>query len=183
MNLNNISNGTWNIISNYLNYNFNKLSVATSKLQGVSLVTFKGVYTSETELKNLQELSNPGDYAFVITENNTSFKVYYADLNSGWTTDDGTYGKKGFSINYLKEDFEKQNFDGIFACGPLPMLRSVKEFAESKNVYCQVSLEEIMGCGVGACLGCAVKYKSETEDTYKRVCKEGPVFNAHNVEF
>ena len=62
------------------------------------------------------------------------------------------------------------------------MLRSVKEFAESKNVYCQISLEEIMGCGIGACLGCAVKYKSETEETYKRVCKEGPVFNARNVE-
>lgn len=98
------------------------------------------------------------------------------------STDDGTYGKEGFAINYLKEDFEKQNFDGIFACGPLPMLKSIKEFAESKNVYCQISLEEIMGCGIGACLGCAVKYKTETEETYKRVCKEGPVFNSLNVE-
>ena len=115
---------------------------------------------------------------FVMLED--EFKVVSDNLLV--TTDDGTYEKKGFSINYLKEDFEKQNFDGIFACGPLPMLRSVKEFAESKNVYCQISLEEIMGCGIGACLGCAVKYKSETEETYKRVCKEVPVFNARNVE-
>ena len=115
---------------------------------------------------------------FVMLED--EFKVVSDNLLV--TTDDGTYEKKGFSINYLKEDFEKQNFDGIFACGPLPMLRSVREFAESQNVYCQISLEEIMGCGIGACLGCAVKYKSETEETYKRVCKEGPVFNARNVE-
>jgi len=102
MNLNNISTGTWNKISNYLNYNFNKLSVATGKLQGVSLVTFKGVYTSETELKNLQTDPEPGDYAFVITENNTAFKIYYADLNSGWVTDNGTYDPEVILKDYIE---------------------------------------------------------------------------------
>jgi hypothetical protein len=102
MNLNNISTGTWNKISNYLNYNFNKLSVATGKLQGVSLVTFKGVYTSETELKTLQGTPIPGDYAFVITGNNTSFKIYYADLNSGWITDDGTYDPEVILKDYIE---------------------------------------------------------------------------------
>lgn len=97
-------------------------------------------------------------------------------------TDDGSYSKNGYAIDYLKEDVQKLNIDGIFACGPLPMLQRVKEFAESQNIYCQISLEEIMGCGIGACLGCAVKYKTETEDTFKRVCKEGPVFNALEVE-
>lgn len=102
MNLNNISTGTWNKISNYLNYNFNKLSVATGKLQGVSLVTFKGVYTSETELKNLQADPEPGDYAFVITENNTSFKIYYTNLNSGWVTDNGTYDPEVILKDYIE---------------------------------------------------------------------------------
>ena len=102
MNLNNISSGTWNKISNYLNYNFNKLSVATGKLQGVSLVTFKGVYTSETELKNLQADPEPGDYAFVITENNTAFKIYYTNLNSGWVTDDGTYDPEVILRDYIE---------------------------------------------------------------------------------
>lgn len=102
MNLNNISNGTWNKISNYLNYNFNKLSVATGKLQGVTLLTFKGVYTSDTELKTLQDTQSPGDYAFVITENNTSFKVYYTDLNCEWVTDDGTYDPEVILKDYIE---------------------------------------------------------------------------------
>ena len=102
MNLNNISNGTWNKISNYLNYNFNKLSVETGKLQGVTLLTFKGVYTSETELRTLQEAPIPGDYAFVITENNTSFRIYYANLNSGWVTDNGIYDPEVILKDYIE---------------------------------------------------------------------------------
>ena len=102
MNLNNISSGTWNKISNYLNYNFNKLSVATGKLQGVSLVTFKGVYTSETELKNLQADPEPGDYAFVITEDNTAFKIYYTGVYGGWVTDDGTYDPEVILKDYIE---------------------------------------------------------------------------------
>ena len=102
MNLNNISTGTWNKISNYLNYNFNKLSVETGKLQGVTLLTFKGVYTSEIELKTLHGIPIPGDYAFVITENNTSFKVYYANLNCEWITDDGTYDPEVILKDYIE---------------------------------------------------------------------------------
>ena len=98
------------------------------------------------------------------------------------STDDGSYGKNGFAINFLKVDIEKNPVDCIFACGPLPMLKAVQALAKEKNIPCQISLEEKMGCGIGACLGCAVKYKTETEDTFKRVCKEGPVFNSLEVE-
>lgn len=98
------------------------------------------------------------------------------------STDDGSYGKYGFAINFLKEDIEKNPIDCIFACGPLPMLKAVQALAKEKNIPCQISLEEKMGCGIGACLGCAVKYKTEKEDTFKRVCKEGPVFYSNNVE-
>ena len=98
------------------------------------------------------------------------------------TTDDGSYMKKGYAIEYLKEDYEKSNFDAIFACGPTPMLKAVKEFAESKNVFAEVSLEERMGCGIGACLGCATKILEGDSFKYGHVCKDGPVFNVNRVE-
>ncbi len=97
-------------------------------------------------------------------------------------TDDGSYGANGFVIDFMKEDIKKNGIDCIFACGPLPMLKSVQAYAKENNIACQISLEEKMGCGIGACIGCAVKYKTEKEDTFKRVCKEGPVFKATEVE-
>ena len=99
------------------------------------------------------------------------------------TTDDGTYGKNGYAIDYLKSDIDSSNIDGIFACGPLPMLQKVKELAESKDIYCQISLEQRMACGIGACMGCSVKLNT-SDDTvkYARVCKDGPVFEAKDVD-
>lgn len=100
------------------------------------------------------------------------------------TTDDGTYAQKGFAIDFLKEDFEKEKIDCIFACGPLPMLKAVKAYAMEKNIPCQVSLEEKMACGMGVCLGCAVRKSSSTPENpqYWHVCKAGPVFQAKDVE-
>lgn len=98
------------------------------------------------------------------------------------TTDDGSYKEKGYAINVLKEDCKNEKPDMIYACGPLPMLKAVREFAIEENIPCQISLEERMGCGVGACLGCAVKVISGKEPRYGHVCKEGPVFNAKDVE-
>ncbi len=97
------------------------------------------------------------------------------------TTDDGSYQKSGFAINYLKADCEKQKPDCIYACGPLPMLKAVRDFANEMNIPAQVSLEERMGCGIGICLGCAVKDKHA--EGYKHVCKDGPVFDVNDVEF
>lgn len=98
------------------------------------------------------------------------------------TTDDGTYGNNGFAINYLKEDLNKETIDQIYACGPLPMLKAVKELAKEKNIPCQISLEERMGCGIGVCLGCAVKISAGDQTVYGHVCKAGPVFDANMVE-
>ncbi len=97
------------------------------------------------------------------------------------TTDDGSYGQKGFAIDYLKEDCQKEKPDCIYACGPLPMLKVVRDFAIQNNIPAQVSLEERMGCGIGICLGCSVKDKNS--DGYKHVCKDGPVFDIADVEF
>lgn len=98
------------------------------------------------------------------------------------TTDDGSYGEKGLAINFLKEDLKKENIDAIFACGPLPMLRAVKELAKETQIPCQISLEERMGCGLGVCLGCAVKVNDGDQTVYTHVCKAGPVFDSNDVE-
>ena len=100
-------------------------------------------------------------------------------------TDDGSYGKNGFVINFLKEDIEGGKIDSIYACGPIPMLRAVKELAVEKNIPCQVSLEEKMACGMGVCIGCSVKKAESSKENpeYVNVCKAGPVFDANYVEF
>lgn len=93
----------------------------------------------------------------------------------------GSYGEKGFAINFLKTDIEKGEIDGIYACGPLPMLKAVQSLAKEKNIPCQISLEERMGCGIGVCLGCAVKLNVQGDVQYGHVCKGGPVFDANMV--
>lgn len=100
------------------------------------------------------------------------------------TTDDGSYAQKGFAIDFLKKDIEEGKVDSIYACGPLPMLRAVRQLAIEKNIPCQISLEEKMACGLGVCLGCAVKKAISPKDApeYWHVCKAGPVFQAKDVE-
>ena len=98
------------------------------------------------------------------------------------TTDDGSYGIKGFAINELEKDLD--GVECIYACGPLPMLKAVKKLAMEKDIPCQISLEERMGCGIGVCLGCAVKTARSSKENpeYWHVCKGGPVFQAKDVD-
>ena len=100
------------------------------------------------------------------------------------TSDDGSYAQKGFAIDFLKKDIEDGKIDSIYACGPLPMLKAVRELALEKNIPCQISLEEKMACGLGVCLGCAVKTAKSPKEApeYWHVCKAGPVFQAKDVE-
>ena len=104
--------------------------------------------------------------------------------NLAITTDDGSYSHKGFAIDFLKKDIEQGKIDCIYACGPLPMLKAVRELAIEKDIPCQISLEEKMACGLGVCLGCAVKTAKSPKDApeYWHVCKAGPVFQAKDVE-
>ena len=100
-------------------------------------------------------------------------------------SDDGTLGEHGFvdaGVRRLLEAGER--FDGVLACGPKPMLRSVAKAAAEFGVPCQVSMEERMACGVGACLGCACKTKDKNGDPQiSRVCLNGPVFDAKEVDW
>jgi dihydroorotate dehydrogenase electron transfer subunit len=96
-------------------------------------------------------------------------------------TDNGSAGKKGLAPEFippiLEEAKELTRQSIIYACGPRPMLKMCAEIAQPYNVPCQVSMEERMACGVGACMGCVIK----TRAGYKKVCDDGPVFGAENV--
>jgi dihydroorotate dehydrogenase electron transfer subunit len=71
----------------------------------------------------------------------------------------------------------------VFACGPTPMLKAVRQLAEDYELPCQISLEEFMACAVGGCAGCAVRIETATGPAMKRVCVDGPVFEARSVVF
>lgn len=98
-------------------------------------------------------------------------------------TEDGSAGTKGNVLDCIRENGLEA--DVIYACGPKPMLRALKAYAAEKNIECWVSMEERMACGIGACLACVCQSK-DTDDhskvNNKRVCKEGPVFLADDVE-
>jgi len=97
-------------------------------------------------------------------------------------TDDGSTGIHGLVTNPLEEVLKSQPVDLICACGPTPMLRAISKMADEYNIPCKVSLEERMGCGVGACLVCACKTKMADGQEYMlHVCKNGPVFNSKEV--
>lgn len=93
-------------------------------------------------------------------------------------TDDGTCGHHGLVTDLLAG----LSFDAVFACGPKPMLQAAARAAKERGVPCQVSMEERMACGVGACLGCAVRLRGENgAESYGHVCKDGPVFDAEQM--
>ena len=99
-------------------------------------------------------------------------------------SDDGSIGEKALVTKPLLEAIESKRPDLIMACGPTPMLAAVQKIANEMNIPCQLSLEERMGCAIGACLGCNVKILLPDGGwTYKRVCKDGPVFDSKEVAF
>lgn len=98
-------------------------------------------------------------------------------------TEDGSAGTKGNVLDAIRENGLKA--DVIFACGPTPMLRALKAYAEEHEIECWLSLEEKMACGIGACLACVCQSKEVDEHSHvhnKRICKDGPVFLAQEVE-
>lgn len=96
-------------------------------------------------------------------------------------TDDGSLGHHGFVDALVRQELKQDSaYDAVLACGPKPMLRSVAKAAEEYHVPCLVSMEERMGCGVGACLVCACDM---ADGSRKHVCKDGPVFDAREVDW
>ena len=98
-------------------------------------------------------------------------------------TEDGSAGSKGNVMDAIQEN--KLQADVIMACGPMPMLRAIKKFAEENGIEAYISLEERMACGVGACLGCVCKTKEVDHHSHvhnARICTDGPVFEAREVD-
>jgi len=101
------------------------------------------------------------------------------------STDDGSLGEEGLVTRVLERKLQKYPNARVFACGPMPMLRAVREKCLEYRAPLQVSLEEFMACGVGACLGCVVKGAGHTEETpsYLCTCTAGPVFKAEYLDW
>ena len=104
------------------------------------------------------------------------------------STDDGSYGKKGFVTDLLKEVLNKKSGVGrrasgvqVYACGPKGMTDVVCKIAVKAKIPCQVSLEQWMGCGIGICRACVCKMKKGKEFYYSTVCSDGPVFEASQI--
>ena len=116
------------------------------------------------------------DEFFLMDEFEKEGNVYIA-------TEDGSSGTRGNVIDAIKE--HALSADVIYACGPTPMLAALKEYAKEHDMDCFISMEERMACGIGACLACVCKTKDKDAHSNvnnKRICKEGPVFNAREVE-
>lgn len=97
-------------------------------------------------------------------------------------TDDGSAGVHGLVTVPLAEMLSS-DIKAVMACGPEPMLKAVVKLCKERGVPCQISLEQRMGCGVGACVVCSCMTVRNGEEYYARVCKDGPVFNAEEVRF
>ncbi len=117
------------------------------------------------------------DQDLFLKEEFTSYAQVYV------STEDGSVGTKGNVIDAIRE----QGVEGgcIYSCGPIPMLRGVKAYANEKGIQAQISMEEKMACGIGACLACVCQSKEKDHHSNvnnKRVCKDGPVFDANEIE-
>lgn len=116
-------------------------------------------------------------------ENTFLLDEFKEQADSFVVTEDGSVGTKGNVIDAINENGLEA--DVIYACGPMPMLRALKAYAMEHDMECYVSMEERMACGIGACLACVCKTKDKDAHSNvnnKRICKEGPVFNAKEVE-
>lgn len=93
-----------------------------------------------------------------------------------YATEDGSFGEKGYPTQH---SVLKDHFDYIFCCGPTPMMKAVAQHASANHIPCEVSLENMMACGIGACLCCV----NDTKAGHKCVCTDGPVFNINDLKW
>ncbi len=129
-----------------------------------------------------RELKDKGAKVVYLIGGKSEKDILFYDILSQFgevlvTTEDGTMGIKGMVTDHpvLKEDIAE--FKKIYTCGPDPMMKAISALAMKKNIECEASLENMMACGIGACLCCV----TETHEGNKCVCTEGPVFNVKDL--
>jgi dihydroorotate dehydrogenase electron transfer subunit len=106
------------------------------------------------------------------------FRKYHAEIVV--TTDDGSYGLKGYVSEHLDHVLSRK-LDRAYVCGPTPMLKAVAPILEKANMACEISLEARMGCGFGVCLSCVFAVRNGETIENQRVCTEGPVFDLEDI--
>ncbi len=155
-----------------INHDFNKVILIGGGIGTPPMIpladAYRGKSTVITGFKNASAVILQEDFAA-------------AGAETILCTDDGSAGIHGFVTKPLKELVRSEKVDAVFACGPIPMLKNIAEICFDNGIYCEISLEERMACGIGACLGCACKAKRNDEEYFAHVCKDGPVFKAEEV--
>jgi dihydroorotate dehydrogenase electron transfer subunit len=101
------------------------------------------------------------------------------------TTEDGSLGESGLITKILERKLDKYPTARVYSCGPMPMLREVEKICAERTIPLQVSLEALMACGVGACLGCVVKGRDHSDENpaYLCTCRQGPVFHSYELDW
>ena len=118
------------------------------------------------------------------TQNDLLCQAQFLDLGMTvqLTTDDGSAGDQCLVTQPVEALLDDTQPSVIYACGPIPMLKCVLDLALERGIPCQISIETMMACGMGACLGCAVEPREERA-TYFHACLDGPVFEAQKISF
>jgi dihydroorotate dehydrogenase electron transfer subunit len=166
-------------------FDYNRYQLTSSAILVAGGMGVAPLVSLAEALRRHQVAGSPGDQVIALIGARTKKQLLCVDELKKLgcavkiATDDGSKGLKGKITDLLKRLLSTTDHrpSTIYACGPRPMLKEISRLAQKYNLPAQVSLEEHMACGIGACLGCVVK----TIDGYKRVCKEGPVFDARDI--
>ncbi|MCW8850072.1 MAG: dihydroorotate dehydrogenase electron transfer subunit [Melioribacteraceae bacterium] len=129
----------------------------------------------------IKDIKKNQEYSVLFGVRNKTEVHNYGLNNISYSSDDGSIGIKGNVLDLLKNKLEelKDKKIQIFACGPNPMFRALKEFISDKNIDCFVSMESVMACGFGICQGCPIEHKND--EKYHLICKDGPIFNINDI--
>lgn len=129
----------------------------------------------------IKDIKKHQEYSVLFGVRNKKEVHNYGLENIFYSSDDGSIGVKGNVLDILKNKLVelKDKKVQIFACGPNPMFRALKEFISGKNIDCFVSMESVMACGFGICQGCPIEHKDD--EKYHLICKDGPIFNINDI--
>jgi dihydroorotate dehydrogenase electron transfer subunit len=124
-------------------------------------------------------LKQNGNDVFVYHGGRNKNDIFCDDVEN--CTDDGSFGFTGFVTEYAEKCLDINPVDLVYTCGPEPMMNALTSICSKRNIPIYVSLERVMACGVGACCGCVIKIRENDNIVYKKVCKDGPVFDGAEV--